>query len=140
MIAPEFLKREVMKVHDATIICTPRISQVAGIAALSMEQTHLREFEEILARRRRLICARLDSVRHVFDYVKPEGAYYVFPRILTEHENSVEFCLRLLDAAAVSLTPGSAFGPTGEGHVRMAFCGEDETIERAFDRIERYFR
>lgn len=139
MIAPEFLKREVMKVHDATIICTPRISQVAGIAALSMEQTHLGEFEEILARRRRLICSRLDAMPHVFDYVKPEGAYYVFPRLLVEHRNSVEFCLRLLEEAAVSLTPGSAFGPVGEGHVRMAFCGEDETIERAFDRLEQFF-
>lgn len=139
MIVPEFLKREVMKVHDATIICTPRISQVAGIAALSMDQTHLREFEAILARRRRLICARLDAMPHVFDYVKPEGAYYVFPRLLVERRNSVEFCLRLLEEAAVSLTPGSAFGPVGEGHVRMAFCGEDETIERAFDRLEQYF-
>lgn len=140
MIVPEFLKREVMKVHDATIICTPRISQVAGIAALSMDQTHLREFEQTLGRRRRLICERLDAVPHVFDYVKPEGAYYVFPRILVDHNNSVEFCLRLLDDAGVSLTPGSAFGPAGEHHVRMAFCGEDRTIERAFDRLESTFR
>lgn len=140
MVVPEILKREVMKVHDATIICTPRISQVAGIAALSSDQAHLGEFGETLARRRGLICERLDAIPHVFDYVKPEGAYYVFPRILTEHENSVEFCLRLLDEAAVSLTPGSAFGPSGEHHVRMAFCGEDDTIERAFDRIERHFR
>ncbi len=139
MVVPGFLKREVMKVHDATIICTPRISQVAGIAALSEEPTHLKEFEDALAQRRELICARLDAVSHVFDYVKPEGAYYVFPRILADHEDAVEFSIRLLEQARVTVTPGSAFGPTGEHHVRMAYCVEEETIQRAFDRIEKYF-
>lgn len=139
MIVPECLKREVMKVHDATIICTPRISQVAGIAALTEEPTHLKEFEDILARRRSLICARLDAVPHVFDYVKPEGAYYVFPRILADHENAFEFSVRLLEEAKVTVTPGNAFGPTGEHHVRLAYCMEEEIIERAFDRIEKYF-
>jgi aspartate/methionine/tyrosine aminotransferase len=139
MIFPEFLKREVLKVHDATIICTPRISQVAGIAALSQEPVHLKEFEDILAKRRQLICERLDAVPHVFDYVKPEGAYYVFPRIVADHDNSFEFAIRLLEEARVTVTPGSAFGPTGENHVRMAYCVEEATIETAFDRIEKLY-
>jgi aspartate/methionine/tyrosine aminotransferase len=139
VILPAFLKREVLKVHDATLICTPRISQVAGIAALSEAPVHLEEFERVLSRRRDLICARLDAVPHVFDYVRPEGAYYVFPRLVAPHEDSVEFCLRLLEEARVTLTPGSAFGPTGEHHVRMAYCVEEETIDLAFDRIERRF-
>ena len=111
-----------------------------GLAALTGEQAHLAEFEDRLAKRRELICARLDALPHVFDYVKPEGAYYVFPRILAEHEDSYEFSIRLLDEAKVTVTPGSAFGPSGEHHVRMAFCVEDEVIEKAFDRIEAYFR
>ena len=139
MIVPEFLKREVLKVHDATIICTPRISQVAGIAALTEEPVHLGQFEQILARRRELICERLDRVGHVFEYLRPEGAYYVFPRIVAEHDNSYEFSIRLLDEAGVTVTPGSAFGPAGEHHVRMAFCVSEETIDRAFDRIEAHF-
>jgi aspartate/methionine/tyrosine aminotransferase len=139
MIFQEFLKREVLKVHDATIICTPRISQVAGIAALSQEPVHLKEFEDILAKRRQLICERLDAVPHVFDYVKPEGAYYVFPRIVADHDNSFEFAIRLLEEARVTVTPGSAFGPTGENHVRMAYCVEEATIETAFDRIEKLY-
>jgi len=139
MIVPDFLKRQVLKVHDATIICTPRISQVAGIAALKQEPVHLREFERILARRRSLICERLDALPHVFEYTKPEGAYYVFPRIVAEHANSFEFSTRLLDQARVTVTPGNAFGPTGEHHVRMAYCVEDEIIDTAFDRMETYF-
>jgi aspartate/methionine/tyrosine aminotransferase len=139
-VLPEWLKREVLKVHDATMICAPRISQVAGLAALTGEQAHLAEFEDRLAKRRELICARLDALPHVFDYVKPEGAYYVFPRILAEHEDSYAFSIRLLEEARVTVTPGSAFGPSGEHHVRMAFCVDDEVIEKAFDRIEAYFR
>lgn len=139
MIVPERLKREVLKVHDSTIICAPRISQVAGLAALTEEPVHHAEFEKILGRRRSLICARLDRVPHVFRYVKPEGAYYVFPEIVAKHNDSFEFSIKLLENAAVTVTPGSAFGPTGEHHVRMAYCVADETIEKAFDRIERYF-
>ncbi len=140
MILPDGLKRDVLKVHDATIICTPRVSQVAGITALSEPPVHLQEFEAVLAKRRELICARLDAVSHVFDYVKPEGAYYVFPRILVPHETSRGFAIRLLEEARVTVTPGAAFGPTGEGHVRMAYCVDETTIETAFDRIESYFR
>ena len=139
MIVPGFLKREVLKVHDATLICTPRISQVAGIAALSQEPVHLPEFERVLSRRRDLICERLNAVPQVFEYVRPEGAYYVFPRIVAPHEDSVEFSLRLLEEAKVTVTPGSAFGPTGEHHVRMAYCVDEETIDLAFDRIEAQF-
>ncbi len=135
LVVPEALKREVLKVHDATIICTPRISQVAGIAALSSPPDHVREFERVLEKRRALICQRLDALPHVFDYVRPQGAYYVFPRILVSNENSVDFSIRLLDEAKVAVTPGSAFGPTGEHHVRMAYCVDEDTIDLAFDRI-----
>jgi aspartate/methionine/tyrosine aminotransferase len=139
MVIPAFLKRDVLKVHDATLICAPRISQVAGIAALTGERSHLAEFEQILARRRALICERLDRVAHVFEYVKPEGAYYVFPKIVAPHADSYEFSIRLLEEAKVIVTPGSAFGPGGEHHVRMAFCVSDDTIDLAFDRIEACF-
>ena len=138
-IMPVWLKREVLKVHDATIICTPRISQVAGIEALSAEPTHVADFEACLAGRRKLICDRLDAVRHVFSYVTPEGAYYVFPRILVEHRNSYDFAIKLLDEAKVTVTPGSAFGSVGDHHIRMAYCVDEATIDAAFDRIERRY-
>jgi aspartate/methionine/tyrosine aminotransferase len=140
IVGPANLKRELMKVHDATILCAPRVSQVAGLAALTGPREHLREFERALAARRDLICARLDRVRHVFDYQRPEGAYYVFPRIVTPHASSAEFADRLLRDAKVGVTPGSAFGPAGEHHVRMAFCVEENEIDLAFDRIEAAFR
>ncbi|MFA9420627.1 MAG: pyridoxal phosphate-dependent aminotransferase [Gammaproteobacteria bacterium] len=139
MVMPEELKREALKVHDATMICAPRISQLAGIIALSQESNHKQLFEEVLSSRRKLVEERLNNVPHVFDCQKPEGAYYVFPRIIMEHKNSKEFSIDLLDNAKVTVTPGGAFGPSGEHHVRMAYCVDEDTINLAFDRIERYF-
>jgi aspartate/methionine/tyrosine aminotransferase len=139
MVVPEHLKRQAVKLHDLTMICAPRISQVAALAALNGEQSHLAGFETTLDRRRSLICERLDRVAHVFQYVRPEGAYYVFPRIVAEHRDSNEFSHRLLEEARVTVTPGNAFGPSGEHHVRMAYCVEDDVINTAFDRIEARF-
>ena len=76
---------------------------------------------------------------HAFDYVRPEGAYYVFPRVLVPHETTRDFAFDLLDEALVTVTPGAAFGPTGEHHVRMAYCVEDDVIDLAFDRLEKRF-
>ena len=139
MVVPEWLRREALKVHDATLICAPRPSQVAAQAALRLVSGHLTDFEATIRRRRELICRRLDRLPHVFGYRRPEGAYYMFPKILVEHETSRAFCLDVLHTARVTLTPGSAFGPSGEHHVRMAFCIDDAVIETAFDRLESRF-
>ena len=140
VIMPEELKQEAMKVHDATMICAPRISQLAGIAALGGSPDHKRTFREILGVRRELICHRLDDLTHVFSYTKPEGAYYIFPEIVAEHDTSRQFAMDLLQKAKVAVTPGSAFGPSGEHLVRMAYCVEDDIIDQAFDRIDKLYR
>lgn len=139
MIVSENLKRQVLKVHDATLICAPRVSQAAGLAALQGDRSFIAEFSRSLDARRNLICERLDALPHLFDYVRPEGAYYVFPRILAKHDNAHAFAIELLERTGVCVTPGSAFGPTGEHHVRMAFCGPEDDINVAFDRVEKYF-
>ncbi|MFW2372752.1 MAG: pyridoxal phosphate-dependent aminotransferase [Gammaproteobacteria bacterium] len=139
MILPEELKQQVLKVQDANIICAPRISQVAGMAALSQPPVHFEAFRNILSKRRELICQRLDNLPHVFEYVKPDGAYYVFPKILTEHSSSHDFAIQLLKQIKVTLTPGAAFGPSGEHHVRMAYCVSNDVINQAFDRMDKYF-
>jgi aspartate/methionine/tyrosine aminotransferase len=139
MILPEQLKPEVLKVHDATMICAPRISQIAAVAALNGASEHLLEFERILARRRDLICERLNRMPHVFSYVRPDGAYYVFARIEVPHTSSFDFASKLLEEARVAVTPGGAFGSSGEHHVRMAFCVDEDTINLAFDRIDARF-
>jgi aminotransferase len=65
----------------------------------------------------------------------------MFPKILVKQgANSMEFCKKLLKEAKISTTPGVDFGPTGEGHLRMSFCVPDETINKAFDRMEAYLK
>ena len=137
MALPDWLRQQVLKVHDANMICTPRISQVAAVAALAGDQRHVQQFRDTLVKRGALICERLNRVPHLFEYTPPQGAYYVFPRIVAPHQSSFEFALRVLEEHRVSMTPGSAFGPGGEHHVRMAFCVDENTINKAFDRLER---
>ncbi len=139
MVMPEELKRQALKVHDATMICAPRISQLAGIAALTMETDHKQYFERELQSRRELIMQRLGNVPHVFSCQEPEGAYYVFPVINVDHIDSKEFSIDLLNCAKVAVTPGRAFGPSGENHVRMAYCVDKDVINIAFDRIEKIY-
>ena len=139
MIVPDWLKPQIMKVHDTNLICPPRISQVAGTAALTHPADHVVCFRAALSGRRDLICERLDRLAHAFSYVRPQGAYYVFPKILANHRDSKSFALDLLENIGVSITPGSAFGPRGEHHLRMAYCVPDDQINDAFDRLDRFF-
>jgi aspartate/methionine/tyrosine aminotransferase len=136
IILPDWLRAQVLKVHDANMICAPRISQLAGLAALSEGAPHIAEFRRRLIQRRTLICERLDRLPQLFEYIKPQGAYYVFPRIVPAHKDSVDFSIQLLEKVGVAVTPGSAFGPCGEHHVRLAFCADEDTINMAFDRLE----
>jgi aspartate/methionine/tyrosine aminotransferase len=95
---------------------------------------------EEMKHRREIICARLDRLSDLFSYQRPQGAYYIFPKILPEEmQNSVDFSVRLLRESGVVTVPGSAFGPTGEGHIRMSYCFTREEINEAFDRIETWW-
>jgi aminotransferase len=60
----------------------------------------------------------------------------VFPRIVPEGLTSMDLALRLLYEAKLITVPGSAFGPTGEGHIRLSFGATEEDLHRAFDRME----
>ena len=86
------------------------------------------------------MCQRLDDLSSVFEYHKPGGSYLMFPKILLdEGKDSTAFCKRLLKEGKVSATPGIAFGPTGQSHLRLSFCVSEEEINKAFDRMEKYF-
>ncbi|MEQ9062173.1 MAG: pyridoxal phosphate-dependent aminotransferase [Gammaproteobacteria bacterium] len=136
LVVPGALKRQLLKVHDANLICAPHVSQVAGLAALAMDPPPWPAFRDTLARRRTHVLERLARLPHVFDYQVPQGAYYVFPRLNVPHRDARAFALDLLERARVSVTPGSGFGPHGEHHVRLAYCVDEDTIDCAFDRIE----
>jgi aminotransferase len=131
---------QISKAHIPFAICAPVVSQYAALAALTESQDCVAEFRDHYLTTRNLMCERLDGLSSVFDYHRPEGSYLMFPRILVdEGSDSSTFCKRLLREARVSTTPGVAFGPTGEKHLRLSFCVSEGEINKAFDRMEKYF-
>ncbi len=139
--ADKELMPQIKKAHIPLAICAPVISQYAALAAMKASQDCVQEFKEHYLERRNLMCERLDGLKDLFDYQKPGGSYLMFPRIKDEQgADSLSFCKKLLQEAKVSTTPGIAFGPTGESHLRLSFCVDAETIELAFDRMEKYLR
>ncbi len=139
--ADEELIPQIKKAHIPLAICAPVVSQYAALAALKGSQDCVKKFRNHYLTTRNLMCDRLDRLDSVFSYVKPGGSYLMFPKILLEEgKNSITFCKKLLKEAKVSSTPGIAFGPTGESHLRLSFCVPEETINKAFDRMEAYFK
>jgi len=139
--ADESLIPQITKAHIPFAICAPVASQHAALAALQGPQDCVEMFKAHYLATRDLMCRRLDRFSSIFAYHKPGGSYLMFPRILSEkgRTDSTTFCQRLLREARVSTTPGIAFGPTGEGHLRLSFCVPEEMINKAFDRMETYF-
>ena len=132
---------QIKKTHIPFAICAPVVSQYAALAALRGSQDCVAAFREHYRTARNVMCERLDDLNSFFDYQKPGGSYLMFPRILTkESQDSSAFCKRLLREAHVSTTPGAAFGPTGEGHMRLSFCVPEPVIHEAFDRMEKFLR
>ena len=135
--------QEILKVHDALVTCAPVVSQYAALAALEDGHEHLIAFRQAFKARRDLTLTHLDRLSHVFDYQKPEGAYFVFPRvkdIVAGARNSRALARDILEKAKVALVPGIAFGPSGEAHLRFNFGREADDIETAFVRLADYFR
>jgi len=139
--ADEELIPQITKAHIPFAICTPVVSQYAALGALQGSQDCVVKFREHYLATRNLMCERLDNLSSVFDYQKPGGSYLMFPRILLdEGKDSTSFCIKLLREGKVSTTPGIAFGPTGQSHLRLSFCVSEEEINKAFDRMETYFK
>jgi aminotransferase len=139
--ADEEIITQIKKAHIPLAICAPVASQYAAIEALKGSQDCIEEFSLHYLKARNLMCERLDRLDSVFEYNKPEGSYLMLPKIIGDQGNdSITFSKNLLKEARVSTTPGIAFGPTGENHIRLSFCVPEEMINKAFDRMEKYFR
>ena len=138
--ANEELIPQITKAHIPFAICAPAVSQHAALAALRGPQDCVAAFRDHYLAARNRMCKRLDGLSSVFSYQRPGGSYLMFPRILPdEGRDSASFCKKLLRQARVSTTPGVAFGPTGEAHLRLSFCVSEHEIDKAFDRMAAYF-
>lgn len=137
IVAPERTMKEILKVHDESTICAATCSQYAALFSLQELSSFVEKSKKEFSKRRDLMCQRLDKLAWLFEYQKPSGAYYVFPKVKFPIK-SRELSLKLLKEAKVTTIPGIAFGPSGENHVRLSFAGTEKNINLAFDRIEKY--
>jgi aminotransferase len=87
-------------------------------------------------RRRRLLVDGLNAMG--LETFEPLGAFYVFPRVTSTGLDSETFARRLLEEEHVAVIPGTAFGPSGEGHVRACYATSYEQLEEALRRIGRF--
>ena len=124
-------------------ICANTPVQMAGIAALRGPQDHVKDMVEKLKLRRDYAWKRLNEIEGI-SCAKPEGAFYVFPKIHavgSKWKTDMEFAVELLKETGVLLVHGSGFDPIyGAGHVRIVFLPPIETLEQAFNEIERFMK
>lgn len=124
-------------------ICANTPVQKAGVAALNGPQDHVKDLVERLRQRRDYAWKRLNEIDGV-TCAKPEGAFYVFPRIHaigSKWKTDMEFVLKLLTETGVLFVHGSGFDPVyGAGHVRGVILPPMEILEKAFDEIEWFMK
>ncbi len=126
------------KIHQSCIMSAPTTSQYAAITALKSCDDAVEAMRQEYNRRRRLVVKRLNEIGlKTFD---PEGAFYVFPSIQSTGLSSEEFCERLLREKEVAIIPGTAFGESGEGFVRISYAYSVNHLHTAMNRIEEFMR
>jgi aminotransferase len=134
--APAGILEGIVKVHQYGIMSAPTTAQDAALVALVDGEPEVERMRAEYDRRRRLIVDGLNAVG--LETFEPRGAFYAFPRITSTGLTDEEFTERLLLEERVAVVPGSAFGPSGSGHVRMCYATAYEQLEEALGRIGRF--
>ena len=124
------------KIHQYTILCAPIMSQMAAREALKNGERSTRDMKREYKRRREYVVSGLNEAG--LPCHKPEGAFYAFPSIKNSGLSSMEFAKRLLGKERVALVPGTAFGPSCEGYVRISYASSISNIKEALIRIKRF--
>ena len=137
VLADAAIGSEIVKVQDAMIICAPVISQMAAEAAVRESWDYPRSFHADLRRRRQILTDALVSVPGL-EWIPGSGGLFGFARI-EGCEDSEALSRALLEDAHVVTIPGSAFGQSGEGYLRLSYgrASEPDLVEAA-SRLSRY--
>jgi aminotransferase len=133
LIAPRRILSSVSKMHHLMISCPNTFVQMGALAALTEPQDCVHEMVNEYDRRRRLLMSYLDDFG--LPYVRPRGAFYIFPSIKKTGLTSGEFSDFLFEDARVAVVPGDAFGAAGEGYVRISYSVPYAELEKAMERV-----
>ncbi|MEK6720351.1 MAG: aminotransferase class I/II-fold pyridoxal phosphate-dependent enzyme [Chloroflexota bacterium] len=136
LAAPAAILEGIVKVHQYGIMSAPTMAQDAALAALRDGEADVERMRAEYDRRRRLVVDGFNAMG--LDTFEPRGAFYAFPRITSTGLSSEAFAEGLLREERVAVVPGSAFGPSGEGHIRACYATSYEQLEEALRRIGRF--
>ena len=131
---PKAIISQMLKIHQFAIMCAPTTSQYAAVEALKNGDDDVEMMREQYNQRRRYLLHRFKEMG--LECFEPFGAFYVFPCIKEFGMTSDEFATELLKSRKVAVVPGTAFGDSGEGFVRISYAYSIDNLRVALDRIE----
>jgi aspartate aminotransferase len=134
LVCPPGIAENAAKLQEAMISCVNAPAQAAAIAALTGSQEQLDDMREAYSRRRVLAMRLLTG--HGIPFLEPHGAFYIWVDVRGIADRPVdEWALHLLAEKDVAVAPGTAFGPGGEGWIRLSLAADDAAIETGITRI-----
>ncbi len=133
---PKEIIQQMTKIHQFCIMCAPTTSQYAAIEALKNGDDDVKMMRESYDQRRRFL---LNAFKEMgLECFEPYGAFYVFPCIKEFGMTSDEFATRFLEEEKVAAVPGTAFGESGEGFLRISYAYSLERLKLAMERLARF--
>ena len=132
LVADKPLAKEMAKIQEQTITCVPGFIQKAGLAALTGPTAPIEKMVSEFKARREIALEALAKIPSL-SVLRPSGAFYVFPRYRAKVP-SQDVSERLLKEGRVAVTPGSAFGAAGEGHLRVSYAASRDAIREGIRR------
>lgn len=134
LAAPAPIVRQMLKLYSHSLTCAASFSQRGAVAALTGPQEAIGQMVVAYDRRRRFVTEGLNAIPGV-RCALPEGAFYSLPDIRGTGLTSAACAELLLEQGGVAVTPGSAFGPAGEGFIRLSYATSDELLHSAIERM-----
>ncbi len=133
VVAPEELLKPIGTIQEHSFTCATSFAQKGGVAALRGPQGPVEEMVREFGRRRSIVMKGVNSIPGL-ECREPQGAFYAWVRFRSSM-NSMDFSEMLLKKAGVAVTPGSAFGDSGESYIRLSFATSQENLQEALRRI-----
>lgn len=135
---PKEVIAQMTKIHQFAIMCAPTTSQYAAVEALKNGDDDVAHMKEAYNQRRRFLLHRFKEMG--LPCFEPFGAFYVFPCIKEFGMSSDEFATKLLMEEKVAVVPGTAFGDSGEGFLRISYAYSLDNLRVALDRIDAFIK
>lgn len=133
---PKEIIEQMVKIHQYAIMCAPTTSQYSAVEALKKGDDDVKLMRESYNQRRRFLMNAFKEIG--LECFEPYGAFYVFPSIKEFGITSEEFAMKFLEEEHVAVVPGTAFGDSGEGFLRISYAYSIENLKRAMERLKRF--